>query len=175
MHPKTRYNIKLAEKKGINILESGTNHFADFWQLISQTSERDSFRLHGINYYQEMLRLKRDFIKLFLADYKGRLISTGIFSFFGDLVTYLHGGSADTNRNVMAPYLLHWQIIKTAKQQGFKYYDLNGIDEKKWLGVTRFKKGFGGKEINYPGTFDLVFDQGWYNIYRMVRKVRRTF
>jgi len=75
----------------------------------------------------------------------------------------------------MAPHLLQWFQIKLAKNQGFKYYDFHGVDEVKWPGVTRFKFGFGAKQADYPGTFDLVYDQGWYNIYKMVRKVRRTF
>ena len=175
MHPKTRYNIKLAEKKGVKIIEASVDRFIEFWDLMSQTSERDEFRTHSINYYKQMLGLNQNFIKLFLVQYQGKVISTGIFSFFGDLVSYLHGASANQDRQVMAPYLMHWHCLKLAKELGFKYYDLNGIDDKKWPGVTRFKKGFGGKEIEYPGTFDLIFDQGWYNIYQMVRKVRRTF
>ncbi len=175
MHPKTRYNIKLAEKKGVKIIEAGIDRFTELWDLMSQTSERDEFRTHGINYYKEMVKLDNRFIKLFFAKYHDKVISMAIFSFFGDQVSYLHGGSANQDRQVMAPYLIHWHCLKLAKESGFKYYDLNGIDEKKWPGVTRFKKGFDGKEINYPGTFDLIFDQGWYNVYRMVRKVRRTF
>ena len=75
----------------------------------------------------------------------------------------------------MAPHLLQWHAIKLAKANGQKYYDFHGIDEARWPGVTRFKLGFGGFEVNYPGTFDLVYDPGWYSIYKMVRKVRRTF
>jgi len=199
MHPKTRYNIRLAEKKKIKVIESGIEEFDKFWQLMGETSDRDDFRSHGINYYKEMIKLGhrsgagKDFIKLFFAQYKGKAIATGIFSFFGSTVTYMHGASSDANRNLMAPYGLQWQAIKLAKEMGYKYYDFFGIDEKKWPGVTRFKNGFArldsarlasaeprqarqaGQEINYPGTFDLVFDPGWYSVYKMVRKVRRTF
>jgi lipid II:glycine glycyltransferase (peptidoglycan interpeptide bridge formation enzyme) len=67
----------------------------------------------------------------------------------------------------MAPHLLHWEIIRQAKQLGYHFYDFWGIDEKKWPGLTRFKKGFGGKIIEYPGTFDLVFNKFWYQLYRL--------
>jgi lipid II:glycine glycyltransferase (peptidoglycan interpeptide bridge formation enzyme) len=87
----------------------------------------------------------------------------------------MHGASASKYRNVMAPYLLQWHAIKLAKNLGYKYYDFYGVDEDKWPGVTRFKKGFGGREVNYPGTFDLIFNRRWYSVYRMVRKARRTF
>ncbi|MDD5032167.1 MAG: peptidoglycan bridge formation glycyltransferase FemA/FemB family protein [Patescibacteria group bacterium] len=175
MHQKTRYNIRLAEKKKIKVVETGIESFDKFWQLMGETSDRDSFRLHGIDYYKEMLKVGGDFIKLFFAQHKGKDISAGIFSFFGNTTTYMHGASSDKDRNLMAPYALQWHAIKMAKKMGYKYYDFFGIDEKKWPGVTRFKNGFGGKEINYPGTFDLIFNSGWYSVYKMVRKVRRTF
>ncbi|MDD5071348.1 MAG: peptidoglycan bridge formation glycyltransferase FemA/FemB family protein [Patescibacteria group bacterium] len=175
MRPKTRYNIRLAEKKKIKVEESGIESFDKFWELMGQTSDRDNFRLHGIDYYKEMLKFGRDFIKIFFARHKGEPISTGIFSFFGNTATYMHGASSNASRNLMAPYALQWEVIKLAKKMGYKYYDFFGIDEKKWPGVTRFKKGFGGQEMNYPGTFDLIFDSGWYSVYKMVRKVRRTF
>ncbi|MFH0955976.1 MAG: peptidoglycan bridge formation glycyltransferase FemA/FemB family protein [Candidatus Falkowbacteria bacterium] len=175
MHQKTRYNIKLSEKKKIKIVEAGPGRFNDFWQLMDQTGERDNFRPHGIDYYKKMLEAESDFMKLYFAEYKGSPVVTGIFSYFGDMATYLHGASSNHDREVMAPYLLHWQIIKQAKAAGYKYYDLFGINEKRWPGVTRFKKSFGGFERDYPGTFDLVFDQNWYSIYKMIRKARRTF
>ncbi len=175
MHQKTRYNIRLAKKKGVKILKKGIDGLKKFWQLLGITSDRDKFRTHGRSYYNEMLKLDSNFITLFLAEYKNKIIAANVVSFFGDTVTYMHGASGPEHRNVMAPYLLQWQVIKLAKNKGYKYYDFYGIDEKKWPGVTRFKKGFGGEEINYPGTFDLIFDSSWYKVYKMVRKVRRTF
>jgi len=87
----------------------------------------------------------------------------------------MHGGSSGAYREAMAPYLLQWRAIELGKKFGCTYYDFYGIDEEKWPGVTRFKNGFGGRTINYPGTFDLIFDASWYNVYKMVRRVRRTF
>jgi len=175
MHQKTRYNIRLAEKKGVKIMEVGANRFEEFWQLLVSSGDRDKFNLHGRSYYQAMLKLANDFVKLFFAEYQGKPLAGSLVTFFGDSATYIHGGSSDKNREIMAPYALHWQIIKQAKQLGYKYYDFHGVDAAKWPGVTRFKMGFGGQVINYPGTFDLVYDTGWYNIYKMVRRVRRTF
>lgn len=175
MHQKTRYNIRLAEKKGVKIVEAGKERFEEFWHLLDQTSGRDKFRPHGRNYYEDMLKADKNFIKLFFAEYKNKPIAAGIFSFFGDTATYLHGGSADEYREAMAPHLLQWEVIKLAKSLGYKYFDFHGIDEEKWPGVTRFKMGFGGEEVNYPGTFDLIYDAAWYNVYKMIRKARRTF
>ncbi|MFH1662039.1 MAG: peptidoglycan bridge formation glycyltransferase FemA/FemB family protein [Candidatus Falkowbacteria bacterium] len=175
MHQKTRYNIKLSEKKGVEVVEAGMNRFDEFWQLMCETSDRDKFRTHGINYYKEMLKVDPDFIKIFFAEHKRKPISANIVAFFGDTVTYLHGASSTENRDVMAPYAMQWHCINLAKKMGYRYYDFYGINEKRWPGVTRFKKGFSGKTVNYPGTFDLLFDPGWYKIYKMIRKVRRTF
>lgn len=173
MHQKTRYNINLALKKGVKVVQADKSRFEEFWSLLDQTGERDKFRPHGRNYYYAAIEL--GLVNLSFAEYGGRPIATALVSSFGDTATYLHGGSLDQERNIMAPYLLQWQAIKWAKSQGKNYYDFHGIDEVKWPGVTRFKKGFGGFEVNYPGTFDLVYDQGWYSIYKMVRKARRTF
>ena len=175
MHPKTRYNIRLAEKKGVKIIEGSLDDFEDLWRLLCETNERDNFRLHGKNYYQKMLELDNNFLKLFFAEHKGKKIAVSIITFFGDTATYVHGASSGEQRNLMAPHLLQWHNIKVARKAGFKRYDFFGIDEKKWPGVTRFKKGFGGAEVDYPGTFDLIIDAGWYSAYKTIRKIRRTF
>lgn len=175
MHQKTRYNIRLAEKKGVTIRRSDISEFEKFWSLLEKTGRRDSFRLHNREYYKKMLGIDDKYIKLFFGEFQGEIICAGIFSLFGDTATYIHGASGDEYKNVMAPYLLHWQAIKQFRLWGFKYYDFFGIDEKKWPGVTRFKKGFGGKEIEYPGTFDLVFNNKFYSLYKLGRKIRGLF
>lgn len=175
MRQKTRYNIRLAEKKGVKIVEAGADRFEEFWQLLSTTGDRDEFNLHGRSYYQAMLKMESDFVKLSFAEYRRKALACSLVIFFGDTATYIHGGSSDENREVMAPYALQRHNIKLAKKSGCEYYDFHGIDEKKWPGVTRFKAGFGGRIVEYPGTFDLVYDEGWYSIYKMVRKIRRTF
>jgi len=187
MRQKTRYNIRLAEKKGVVIREARENDFEKFWKLMGETRERDGFRTHNKEYYEKMLDISvrgvsasggqipnHDLsIKLFLAEYDGRIIAGNIIAFFGDTVTYVHGASANEYRNAMAPYLLQWYVIRLAKNSGYKYYDFYGIDENRWPGVTRFKGGFGGNEVRYPGTFDLVFNRGWYAVYKLARKIRR--
>ena len=171
MHKKTRYNIRLSQKKEVEIIEGGVDDFEDFWELMNKTSDRDGFRIHSKNHYRKLLEL--DFVKLYFAKFEGKIIALGLFSFFGDAATYMHGASSNEYRNVMAPFLLQWELAKLAKEKRYKYYDFYGIDEKKWPGVTRFKKGFGGFELEYPGTLDMVFSGMWYNGYRFLRKVRR--
>lgn len=74
----------------------------------------------------------------------------------------------------MAPYLLQWEIIKAAKGRGCRYYDFYGIDENKWPGVTRFKLGFGGEQVQFPGTYDYIFCRPLYWLYKFLRTVRRS-
>jgi len=171
MHQKTRYNLRLAEKRGVRVVLANQTDFADWWQLLKITGQRDGFRLHSENYYQKMLAL--DFAKLYLAKQDGRVLAGILVVQFGDTATYVHGASANEGRSLMAPYLLQWTAIKDAKQAGLKYYDFYGVDKTKWPGVSRFKEGFGGQFIAYPGTFDLVFQRGYYKLYSMLRWVVR--
>lgn len=171
MHAKTRYNIRLAEKKNIDFVQGGPDDFTDFWHLISTTAERDSFRLHGEEHYKILLN-QPDFIKLFFVRYQKRMIAAGLFSFFADTVTYLHGASSSSDRNLMAPYLMQWEVIKQAKREGYQYYDFYGIDEKRWPGVTRFKSGFGGKKLVYPGTYDLILKPWVYIVYSVLKRLK---
>ncbi len=169
MHHKTRYNIRLAKKRGVSIKTS--NSIDIFWDLLSQTAKRDSFRTHPKEYYQKMLEIFSP-AKLFLAKYKNKIIAADIVVFFGKRAAYLHGASDYKHRNLMAPYLLQWHQILEAKKEGKSLYDFWGIDEKKWPGVTRFKKGFGGKEIGYIGAWDLVYQPAWYKIYNLARRMK---
>lgn len=175
-HHKTRYNIKLAEKKGVKVTaENTTAAFHSFWSLMTETGKRDAFKIHNYNHYQLLATFNPKFIKLFTAEFEGKIIAAGLFSFYGNKVTYLHGASDYKQRQLMAPYLLQWTLIKLAKESGYRYYDFYGIDEQKWPGVTRFKKGFGGFEVTYAGTFDLILNQFKYLIYKFLRVLRRLF
>lgn len=178
MKPKTRYNIKLAQRKDLRIitgesLDDKEKYFDRFWRLMRETARRNGFHLHSRNYYQRQLSLP--FIKLFLIEYRREIMAGATTVFFGRRATYLHGASSDNYKNLMAPYLLHWEIIKRVKQEGFKEYDFWGIsggdDSQNWIGITKFKKGFGGKEVRYIGAYDWVFSKPWYGIYKLGRKI----
>lgn len=178
MKPKTRYNIRLAQRKNLRIitgesLDDKEKYFDRFWQLMRETAGRNGFHPHAKNYYQRQLSLP--FIKLFLIEYRREITAGAMTVFFGRRATYLHGASSDNYKNLMAPYLLHWEIIKRAKQEEFKEYDFWGIsggdDSQNWSGITKFKKGFGGKEVHYIGAYDWVFNKTWYRIYKLGRKI----
>lgn len=177
MHSKTRYNIRLAKKKGVAVKRVGLERFDEFWKLMEVTCHRDGFRLHTRKYYKRMLDIGSGDLKmdLFFAEYEGRVLAANVVSYFGDMATYVHGASSSEYRNLMAPYFLQWEVIKDAKEKGYKAYDFHGVGEGRLKGVTRFKQGFRGEEIKYPGVYDIIFSNSFYLIYKVLRRVRRLF
>lgn len=170
MHQKTRYNIRLAEKKGVKLLESKEEQFVKFYDLLLDTYRRKAKGLHSRNYYQ---KLYLDHIsKIYFAEYGNKIICANMMIYYGDTMTYLHGGSSSADKNIMAPHLLQWEQIKLAKAQGYKFYDFWGIDEVKWPGVTRFKKGFGGFEVDYSGAWELPINKVLYRVYKIIKRFR---
>jgi len=169
MHQKTRYNIHLAEKKGVNLKICQAEEFPIFYDLLVDTYRRKGKKLYDRDYFH---KLYHDHLtKIYCAEYKEKILCANMIVFYGDTVTYLHGGSSEKDKNIMAPHLLQWLTIKKAKELGFKYYDFWGIEER-YPGVARFKRGFGGFEVDYAGTWDLPLDKLWYYLYKVVKKFK---
>ena len=172
---KTRYNIKVAQKHCIKI-DEGDNYFEDFWSLTVKTGERDNITTHPKAYYQKMLSAlsASGKLKLIIAKYDNKPVAANLVAYFGKWCVYLHGASDYAYRDKMAPYLLQWEAILDAKARGFKYYDFWGADEAKWPGVTRFKIGFAPQNelVSYVGSWDLVYDKFWSNLYSLIKKIK---
>jgi lipid II:glycine glycyltransferase (peptidoglycan interpeptide bridge formation enzyme) len=179
MHQKTRYNIRLAEKKGVEIRKA--NDLGDAGELFSVTAKRAGIRAFDLGYYRSILEYfsKGGEIqtKLYSAWHEGDLLAANVMLFNKDKAVYLFGGSSDIKRNLMAPYLLQWQAIIDGKENGYKVYDFWGVEEDPnhpWHGFSRFKLGFGGNVIVHgPGTYDYVIKPAWYNAYILLRKLNR--
>ncbi len=194
MHYKMRYNIRLAEKRGIKIVENNNTQSAtdNFIKLIHQTAVRDQFGAHPDSYYRAMIDFFIEiemvaqppncFIKIFEAQYKGEILASNIIMFYGDTATYLHGASSDEYKNMMAPHLLQWQCIRVAKARGYSSYDMWGIApeqfdpyvSERWQGITRFKKSFPGEFVAYAGTYEVPLKDVKYRVYRIVKRVYET-
>lgn len=142
MKSKGRYNIRVAEKKGVKVREfdggkGSEKAVRDFYQLLTETTERDQFHGHGEKFYQDMLgklgpagtvgKAATGRAKLYLAEYQNEVVAGILVTFFGDTATYYYGASGNKHRNVMAPYLLQWEAMRQAKKQGLKWYDLLGV------------------------------------------------
>lgn len=184
MHPKTRYNIRLAERKGVSIACAHTKEEVlraceIFLRLAKKTSNRHEFRLHPERYYRVMAEvLGGDDFFIYTARLEDTDIAAALVIRFGDTATYLHGGSDEMYRDTMAPHLLHWEVMKDMKAQGVRWYDMGGVSESSdprhpLVGITRFKHGFGGDVRRYAGTYDLIFHTSLYTLYRLMRRVRR--
>ena len=182
MKPKTRYNIGLAERKGVKVkISSEISDIESFWQLMKQTADRDGFAPHHKEHYKKMFETMSEdgTVKLFLAEFDNKIIAANMVSFFGQVCIYLHGASSDLYRDVMAPYFLQWAAILEAKKLGLAKYDFGGINgpsfyNKKWEGITRFKTGFGPeyKITEYVGSHELVINPVIYSVYKFVKQVR---
>lgn len=187
MHQKTRYNIKLAEKKGVVVKEEKNAEI--FWRLNEETFARDRFKSHDRDYYEKMLQM--DMCHQLTAYFEGEAIASNILVNFGGTMTYLHGASSNKYRNLMAPYLLQWEGIKLARGLGAIKYDFGGISPKrqigetktltdyhnyswdaahKWTGITRFKVGFGGRPLSYPQAIEVALKPFLYKLFRLIKK-----
>lgn len=178
MREKTRYNIRLSEKKGVVVKKvlrrSAKEDFEIFLSLLETTAQRNKFHTHGRRHYEALVetRSPRFSNELFFAEYEGKAIAAALVNFYQPtfgipgVATYLHGASSYEARSAMAPYTLHWHIAAEAKQRGYGWYDFWGIDERKWPGVTRFKRGFGGGEIAYAPPVEIVYRPFLAGLYR---------
>ena len=168
MHHKTRYNLQLAERKGVLV-----NEISDpdrFWSLMERTTERDKFRSHTKEYYRSLLSYfsKESNVirtRLFGALFEGKVIAAALVLEHGTTAYYLHGASDYQHRALMGPFALHWRMMLRYKGAGFGTYDFWGIDADAYPGVTRFKLGWGGRVVERPGSFDLVVRPVWHWLY----------
>lgn len=187
MHPKTRYNIKVAQKHGVEIKDEfdiSIGHglfFDEALKLIIETSNRQKFNTFPESYYKKMVDFftlhNRGALKLHIykAVYNNRLLAAAIMLDFAGVRTFLFGGSSSANKNVMAPYLLHWQAMLDAKTSGLTSYDFWGIGTSSGEvpGFVRFKLGFGGEEKQYTGAYDIIINRYWYKIYSLLRQANK--
>lgn len=176
IHKKTKYNIKLAERKGVKVrvLDDYSNVF---FNLLKKTRERQNFISYSEERYKKLFKINsKDFkVKMFLVEYQNKVIVASIIVFFGDRATSLHTGSDHEYRALKGPDLLRWEVIAYSKRLGYKVYDFWGIDDEKFPGVSNFKRGFGGMEIEYPVGIDIIFNNAQYQIYRVMRKIKHGF
>jgi len=181
MKQKTRYNIRLAEKKDITVIESSKVN--TFLELLHATGKRDAFEIHADAYYQRAFDIFKSagLCALLIATYAQKPLAGLMVFKFGKRAWYLYGASNDQERNRMPTYLLQWEAMRWAKAQGCEEYDLWGIPDAPeevlekdfnsrndglW-GVYRFKRGFGGEIKRSVGAFDRIYNQPLYHAYRL--------
>jgi peptidoglycan pentaglycine glycine transferase (the first glycine) len=188
MHQKTRYNIRLAEKKAV-VVHSWSDLEA-FGRMMGQTGERNEFGVHLPAYYRRAYELfhPSGLCEILVAEYDGRPLAAVMVFARGRRAWYFYGASLDLERNRMPTYLLQWEAMRWARQRGCQVYDLWGVPDEEqdvleaqfperhdalW-GVYRFKRGFGGRLHRSPGTWDRVYQPILYRLYLLMaqRRVR---
>ncbi len=169
MHQKTRYNIRVAEKHGVQVRFSRDEKDLEaFLQLAQAVSTRSPFRYHASEYYQAILKTlgSAGMLDIAVAELDNKPLVVHLLISFGNAVTYVHGASGSEQREVMAPHLLQWASIRRAKEQEKHWYDFYGVGPQ-WPGITRFKEGFGGERRSYVGAWDYPLSPVWYFLYNL--------
>jgi lipid II:glycine glycyltransferase (peptidoglycan interpeptide bridge formation enzyme) len=177
MHSKTRYNIRLAQKRGVTVKEyTNEKGFKEFLKLHFETTERQNFHSHNDSYHKKAWETlqKAGIARVLIAYYKKKPLSAWMLYAFKDKLYYPYGGSSVEYKEVMANNLIAWEAIKIGKKLGLKEFDMwgalgpNADPKDPWQGFHRFKQGYGGKLVEYLGTYDLVFDDTLYWSFNLI-------
>lgn len=201
MHPKTRYNIKVALKNGVKILEDNSDEaFEIYLKLTAETTRRQGFYAHAQKYHRlmwEALRMQNSESRiknlnkdkltahLLTAQYQPKTKDQGpktlvawILFVYKDTLYYPYGASSSLHRETMASNLMMWEVIKFGKKLGLEKFDMwgslgpNPDKNDSWYGFHRFKEGYGGELVEFVGSFDLVINPVLYGLYKILDKVR---
>ncbi len=158
-----RYNIKVAERGGIQIKQASTSEEIEaFYRIYQQTSQRDDFTILPLKHYTDILELFGTDAALFLAEHEGEALVGHLLIRYGAWCWDMFGATSDAYRNLKPGYLLHWKTFLWAKEQGCEVYDFRGIPEtlepgEEMWNVYEYKRGFGGFSRLSLATHDYVY------------------
>lgn len=178
---KTRYNIRLARRKGVKIVEDTSDQgLEDYLQLLSKTTARQKFYAHDKKYYQTMFNQLKDkgYIRILKALYEDQVLTAWVLFFHGDQAYYPYGASSREHSDVMANNLMMWEAMMLAKREGMKRFDLWGAlgpqadKSHHWYGFHRFKEGYGGQLMQSLGSYDVVVNYPLYSLFKIANSVR---
>ena len=168
-HQKWRYNIRVAQKKGVEVRICGKEMVPAFADLMLTTGVRDGFVTRNPEYFSAMLDNLGEHARLYMAFFEDKPIAGTLAIHYGDKVWYLYGASANEHRNLMPNYLLQWSMIQWAIETGCRIYDFRGVsgivsEDNPLYGLYRFKQGFGGDFTEFIGEMDLVLAPTFYTL-----------
>ncbi|MBE0687632.1 MAG: peptidoglycan bridge formation glycyltransferase FemA/FemB family protein [Anaerolineaceae bacterium] len=175
MKQKTRYNIRLSERKGVKVRIGDESDFEELFKLFAETALRDNFVIRSKSYYLNLWKkfFDKKLCEPIIAELDGEILAAVIIYFFSGKAYYVYGMSSEKNRNLMATYLLQWKAIQRARKKNCKIYDFWGApdelneNDRMW-GVYKFKLGFGGTFIKTVGAWDFPVNKIGYLIYHFV-------
>ena len=180
LHQKTRYNVRLATKKGVVIKEGTREDLKDFHKIMIETGERDNFIIRSLEYFEKMYdEMAPNHMKLLMAYHEDKPISGIIPIMYGNKVWYLYGASSNSHRNLMPNYLLQWTMIQEAIKMGADMYDFRGVsgvvdESHPQYGLYRFKKGFNAEFTEFIGEIYIPYKPLVYKLYKFSEKAFRT-
>lgn len=183
---KTRYNIRLARKKGVEIVEDTSEQgLEDYLRLLQETTDRQGFYAHDEQYFRTMWehlgKQQTQMFRILKAMYEGKVISAWIIFLHNGVGYYPYGASSREHRDVMANNLLMWETLMLAKREGCTSFDMwgslgpNPDPSHKWFGFHRFKEGYGATLMQSLGTHDLVLDFPKYTFFTLANKLRWAY
>ena len=160
----------------------GERHLAQFYDLLKTTGERNGFSIYPKRYFEHLWQaLRPEHLRIYLAEYEGKIIAGTVIGYYGPTMAYLHSASDYGTRVLHAPYLLKWHAIREGRKNGKTRCDLWGVappaasENHPWAGITKFKEGFGGRYEEYVGAYDYVYRPGWYRLFNVARNIKRKF
>ena len=188
MKSKTRYNVRLAGRKGVTVREATEADLPAFHELTAATAARDRFGVHAPAYYEAAYRLfvPRGWARLLLAEVEGEAAAALMVFALPPRAWYIYGASGNAHREKMPTYLLQWEAIRWSQSLGCTSYDLYGVPDEDgevleaeftrrsdglW-GVYRFKRGFGGRLVRSVGAWDRIYAPARYQLYRWMLNAR---
>lgn len=180
MHPKTRYNIRLAQKKGATVEErTDDKALAIYLRLYFETTLRQGYHGHNRDYHKKVWQALKDagMARFLIAFYDKKPLTAWMLLNFKDKLYYAYGGSSTQHKEVMSNNLIAWEAIRLGQKLKLKEFDMWGAlgptpDPKDpWYGFHKFKAGYGGQLLEYIGTFDLVFNNTIYWFFTVVDKL----
>ena len=181
MKSKTRYNVRLAEKRGVKVIEdSSKKGFEDYWKLMEATTKRQGFYAHDKRYHEKMWEVMSESKQahLFKAVFEDKVLTAWVLLKLNKVLYYPYGASSREHRELMANNLIMWEVIKFGKKEGCELFDMwgsLGTDPDKndpWYGFHRFKEGYGAELVEFVGSWDLIIKPVLYWLYRGGNKVR---
>lgn len=181
MHSKTRYNVRLAKRKGVKVTQLNNDEGLEiFLDLNSKTTERQDYFLHNDEYFRNMWEIlgPTGMMKVLVAKYEGENLCSWILFKHNETFYYPYGASSSKHRDVMASNLVCWEAIKLGKDLGCSEFDLWGAlgpdadRSNSWYGFHRFKRGYGADLVEFAGSLDLVMKRPLYKGFKFANKVR---
>lgn len=180
-HPKTRYNIKVAQKHDVCITEDNSpTSLETFLRLTQETTQRQKFFAHSPHYFMTMWNTLHPagIARIFTATYQKEVLASWILFVWKNTIYYPYGASSRNHREVMAPTLLLWEITKQMKREGITRFDMwgslgpNPDQNDPWYGFHRFKLGFNPMLVTYIGSYDYVLRPFMYSISQQANSLR---